>query len=187
MTKVWWIGVAALAGCAHGPTPEAQRAELSSYYPLAVGNRWVYDVAVLGEHTEQVVEIQKTADGYFVDGQGNQLAIDAFGVRDPKRYLLREPLEEGREWTNVVSVSSVEHYRILEAHGACDAPAGKFERCIKVQSRNRVDGKTTLVNDVTFAPGVGIVRLDVTAETSGKQIPQTHLELKSYRLASATP
>jgi hypothetical protein len=185
--KLPWIGwVALLAACAHGPEQLSGHAvRVASYYPLAVGNQWIYDVDMLGEHHEEVVQIAKQENGFFVDAKGNPLAVDAFGLRDPKRYLLREPLEAGREWTNVVSVSSVEHYRILEAGTSCEAPAGKFEDCVRVESRNRVDEKTTLVNDVTFAPKVGMVRIEVAAEVGGQHIPQTRLLLKSYRLASA--
>jgi hypothetical protein len=54
-----------------------------------------------------------------------------------------------------------------------------------VESRNRIDNKTTLVNDITFAPQVGMVRIEVAAEVGGQHIPQHRLVLKSYRLASA--
>jgi hypothetical protein len=186
--KLQWRAAAVVlwAACAHAPDEQhAHAAPVASYYPLAVGNQWVYDVDMLGEHHEEVVEIAKQENGFYVDRQGNPLAVDAFGLRDPKRYLLREPLEAGREWTNVVSVSSVEHYRILEAGTSCEAPAGKFDGCVRVESRNRVDEKTTLVNDVTFAPQVGMVRIEVAAEVGSQRIPQTRLVLKSFRLVSA--
>ncbi len=86
---------------------------LSDYYPLAVGNRWTYQTSFLGEKRTQEVEVLKQVEGYFEDSQGGQLTVDAFGVRDQKRYLLRAPLEPGRTWTNVVSVSSVEHYKVM--------------------------------------------------------------------------
>ena len=37
----------------------------------------------------------------------------------------------------------------------CDAPAGSFNHCVRVEARNRVDAQTTLVNALTFAEGVG--------------------------------
>jgi hypothetical protein len=177
-----WMGA-----CAHAPEPEPARTpSAASYSPLAIGDQWTYETNLLGEHRDQVVEIVRKDGAYFADQNGNLLAVDAFGLRDPKRYLLREPLEAGREWTNVVSVSSVEHYRILEVATSCEAPAGKFDDCVRVESRNRVDENTTLVNEVTFAKGVGIARIEVAAENGGKRIPQTQLLLKTYRLASAT-
>ncbi len=70
------------------------------------------------------VKILKEEDGFFQDSQGGQLMVDSFGIRDQKRYLLRGPVESGRTWTNVVSVSSTEHYQILQAGFPCQAPAG---------------------------------------------------------------
>ncbi|HEX8824700.1 MAG TPA: hypothetical protein VF794_32570 [Archangium sp.] len=155
---------------------------LAAYYPLAVGNRWTYRVNGREDKTVDV-EVLKEEDGYFHDNQGGQLTVDGFGVRDRKRYLLRGPLSEGNAWTNVVSVSSTERYRILQAGVPCEAPAGAFAHCVRVEARNRVDANTTLVNTLTFAEGVGLVRIDVSAEKAdGERLPQTWLELASYKL-----
>jgi hypothetical protein len=163
--------------------PRSRPAEsLSAYYPLAVGNRWTYRINGRSDKTVNV-EVLKEEDGYFHDSQGGQLAVDGFGVRDRKRYLLRGPLTEGHEWTNVVSVSSTERYRILQAGVPCEAPAGSFNHCVRVEARNRVDATTTLVNALTFAEGVGLVRVAVSAEKiNGERVPQTWLELVSYQL-----
>lgn len=166
---------------AEGASAPASSDLVASYYPLAVGNRWTY--LVNGREDKPVdVEILHEADGYFVDSQGGQLRADAFGVRDPKRYLLRGPLEAGRAWTNVVSVSSTERYQIVQAGVPCEAPAGTFQNCVRVEARNRVDQGTTLIGAWTYAPGVGMVRMEMVAEREGRRIPQTWLELKSYRV-----
>ncbi len=67
----------------------------------------------------------------------------------------------------------------------CQAPAGQFEGCVKVEGRNRVDARTTLVNELTFAPSVGLVKVRVVAETDGKRIPQAELDLAKYDLKGA--
>lgn len=176
-----------LGGCAgrqqRTEEPESRPSEsLAAYYPLAVGNRWTYRVNGRADKTVDV-EVLKEEDGYFLDNQGGQLTVDGFGVRDRKRYLLRGPLAQGNEWTNVVSVSSTERYRILQSGVPCDAPAGSFRHCVRVEARNRVDANTTLVNALTFAEGVGLVRIEVSAEKSnGERVPQTWLELASYKL-----
>jgi hypothetical protein len=155
---------------------------LAAYYPLAVGNRWTYRVNGRSDRTVNV-QVLKEEDGYFHDNQGGQLSVDGFGVRDRKRYLLRGPLTEGNQWTNVVSVSSTERYRILQAGVPCEVPAGSFPHCVRVEARNRVDGETTLVNALTFAEGVGLVRIEVSAEKSnGERLTQTWLELASFKL-----
>jgi len=179
-----WIPAAGLLliGCAKRvATPEApsRSSSAAAYYPLAVGNRWTYQRNFLGEQRVERVEILKEERGYFIDSQGGELTTDALGVRDHHRYLLREPIEVGNSWTNILSVSSVEHYRIVDV-GPCEAPAGKFEACVRVEGRNRIDEGTTLVNELTFAPGTGIVRLQLHAETQGGRIPLTQLVLVRF-------
>lgn len=187
LTALVGLGACASRQPVEDSAPAASRPteSLSAYYPLAVGNRWTYRVN--GRSDKPVaVEILKEEDGYFHDNQGGQLAVDDFGVRDRKRYLLRGPLTEGSQWTNVVSVSSTEHYRLQQVGSPCRVPAGDFDRCVSVEGRNRVDADTTLVNTLTFAEGVGLVRVEVTAERSnGERVPQTVLELTSYKLQNA--
>ncbi|WP_371745625.1 MULTISPECIES: hypothetical protein [unclassified Myxococcus] len=197
MTRSFGVGGAVLlaalmlgSGCSKRveAEPEKQSAsgDVSDYYPLAVGNRWTYRVN--GRADKLVtVEILKQEEGYFHDNQGGQLAVDAYGLRDPKRYLLRGPLETGHAWTNVVSVSSTERYQIVQAGGSCDTPAGSFPSCIQVEGRNRVDAQATLINTMTFAPGVGMVLLETALETASQRIPQTRLELTKYELEGSRP
>jgi len=179
-----WGGVGCAKRVEVEDTPPAPVGSVADYYPLAVGNRWTY--LVNGRPDKPVeVKIVKEDGGFFLDSQGGQLTVDSFGIRDQKRYLLRAPLETGRTWTNVVSVSSTEHYRIVRASGPCEAPAGSFEGCVLVEARNRVDAETTLINTFTFAPRVGLVRIQVDAERGGRRIPQTWLELTSYQVKPA--
>ncbi|CAM4086689.1 hypothetical protein G4177_13740 [Corallococcus sp. ZKHCc1 1396] len=180
------------SGCAKRVESDARPApeSIAEYYPLAVGNQWTYRLDKRDDKPV-TVEIVKEQDGYFLDNQGGQLMVDAFGLRDPKRYLLRGPLEAGRGWNNVVSVSSTERYQLVQVGFACQVPAGSFPNCVSVEGRNRVDAKTTLVNTMTFAAGVGLVRVDVATEQEGKRVPQTELELVSFKVgaagAAATP
>lgn len=178
-----------VAGCATakgGVKSDVRGTTAGEYYPLKVGNSWTYQVNFLGEdHTDSVV-IEKEAEGFFVDTQGTRTTVDAYGVRDDKRYLLREPVESGTTWTNVVSVETAEHYKILSVGAACTVPAGKFPDCVVVESRVRVKGGN-LINELTFARGVGVVRVDMVLEANGKRIPQTRRELSAWQLAAAAP
>ncbi|MFP2963840.1 hypothetical protein ACLEPN_40500 [Myxococcus sp. 1LA] len=159
----------------------ASSGDVSEYYPLAVGNSWTYRLN--GRDDKEVtVEIVKEESGVFHDNQGGQLSLDGYGLRDPKRYLLRGPLKTGHAWTNVVSVSSTERYRIVQAGESCQTPAGTFPRCVQVEGRNRMDAKATLVNTMTFAPGVGMVRVETVLETNGQLTPQILLELTAWQL-----
>lgn len=189
-TVIPGLGVLAAAllthGCAKRMEAEDTRApaadSVGAYYPLAVGNQWTYLVNGRADKPVEVKVLEENAEGYFVDSQGGQLKVDGFGVRDPKRYLLRGPIEAGRSWNNVVSVSSTERYQIVQAGVPCEVPAGAFQNCVQVEARNRVDQGTTIVGTWTYAPGVGMVRMEMAAERNGQRIPQTFLELKSYQV-----
>lgn len=174
-----------IAGCATTKAekpPEERRRDLAVYLPLAVGNSWTYERSFLGEKGEEHVQIVKEEDGYFVDQRGNALLVDAFGVRDPKRYLLRYPLESGNAWTTVVSPSSMERYRIMDVGFTCEVPAGSFQDCVRVEAKNRIDKEKTVVNEITFAPGVGMVRFDFFLDAQQGRIPQGQMVLKAYDL-----
>ncbi len=152
----------------------------SEFFPLKVGVAWEYEATMLGEKRTLPVSILKVVDGVAEDSTGAKLQADAWGVRDDRRYLLRDPIEAGTKWNNVVSPSSVENYQIIASEQPCDAPAGKWEGCVIVESRNRIDQSKTLVNEITLAPGVGIVRMATTLEDEGKRLPQSHLVLLKF-------
>lgn len=181
----------ALGACATTSTsgvekrPEVSGTPAKDFYPLAVGNSWAYQVQQLGAKDTIEVKILKEDNGVFEDSTGAQLFTDAFGVRDQKRYLLRDPVDVGTEWSNVVSVSSVERYKIVATHISCDAPAGHFEDCAVVESTNRVAEGKALVNELTFAPKVGLVRISTLLLNGDQKIPQSTLELTKYTVAGA--
>jgi hypothetical protein len=108
-------------------------------------------------------------------------------VRDQKRYLLRDPVKAGTEWSNVVSVSSVEHYKIVAADVTCDSPAGQFQGCAVVESSNKIEEGKTLVNELTFAPKIGLVRISTLLENHGNKLPQSTLVLTRYEVKGAPP
>lgn len=155
---------------------------LSAYYPLAVGNRWSYRVKGRADNLIEV-EVLKEEGGTFHDNQGGRLAVDGQGIRDKHHYLLRGPLTVGNTWTNALSASSSERYELLAVGVPCEAPAGSFPECVRVEARNRIDANNLLVNVTTFAKGVGMVRLETSImDSNGARVPQTWMELASYRL-----
>ncbi len=204
MKVLFAVAALALTACAKSlpvdKRPEVAAIAAKDFYPLAVDNTWTYQLNGLGEKGDLEIKILKEENGQFADGSrrknpdgtwspwipGNQLFADAFGVRDQKRYLLRDPVSVGTEWSNVVSVSSVERYRIVSADVGCDAPAGHFEGCAVVESTNKVEEGKALVNELTFAPKVGLVRISTVLVQDGKKIPQFTLELTRHQLKPAT-
>jgi hypothetical protein len=199
-----WVLLASLVaagglGCAHdsappAPGPSSKPAAAARggsaagrYFPLAVGNHWTYEATYLGERSTREVELVGFRDGSYVDRDGRALRVDGEGLRDQTRYLLHEPLVEGGTWTSVVAPGSAEHYRVLSAGVPCKVPAGSFPDCIEVESRNRADPTRTLVNTITFAAGVGIVRVRTELDEGGRLQPTAELRLTAYRVAPAPP
>jgi len=192
----WAVLAAGLLGCAHesappGASPAAPATagrlpDSARYFPLAVGNRWTYDATYLGERSTRRVEVVAFRDGSYVDRDGRSLRVDREGVRDQVRYLLHEPLTTGATWTSVVAPGSAEHYRVLSVHAPCETPAGKFPDCVEVESRTIADPSTPgrlLVNRVTFAAGVGIVRVRTALEDGARSAPTAELVLTSFEVA----
>lgn len=178
---------AASAGCAMfgggKPASDWKPLEPAAYYPLAVGNSWTYSANVLGNHSEDTITVVKNDFGWFVDDHKSRLKVDAYGLRDERRYLIREPLAVGKAWTSVVSVQSVEHAKIVGVDDSVTVLAGVFDHCLTVETSNRQDETKTLVNRTTYAPHVGIVRIEVALDAEGKLTPQTDVELVSYKVA----
>ncbi len=181
---------AALAGaCARAPAGPPRAAGASDYFPLAVGNEWVYrdespalPPARRGD-TRTVRIVERTKDGYYRDSERNELRADRGCVRDRARQLICGPIAAGTAWHSVVSVSSTERYEIAAVGEAVATPAGRFENCVKVRAHNRAARATDLVNEITYAPGVGPVRIETFVVVEGRVTPQVRALLQSYRVA----
>lgn len=183
-TVIFAIALGLLAGCAHGRGDGGGSALTAvDFYPLALGNRWTYELEAAGRPVEtKAIEIVGRDGDWFIDNTGAKLQADPYGVRDEKRYLLRDPIKMGSGWNNVVSVSSAEHYRIVSTNERCTVPAGSFADCVTVEARNRVDEKSTFVIRWTYAPHVGMVQFSTTAEIADRRVPQLHVVLKAFSL-----
>ena len=173
------LGACAKAAVLAGP-PKLRCAD---YHPLAVGNRWTYAGTVMGQPVEKTVTITQKRGDYFADDAGALLKIDSQGLRDLSRYLLKEPIERGKTWTAVVSLSSTERFEITEVGATAQTPAGTFNDCVRVRASSPMGPERMLAAEWTFAPNVGIVSIRTSAAVGGREIPQTALELKSYELA----
>lgn len=179
----------AFAACATAPVApppatvtEALRAR--DFYPLRVGHKWTYEVRAGGQVATRSIEILKEDGGFYRDSGGGSLKGDARGLRDPDRYLLMDPVEKGHKWSSVLSVQSTERYEIIDAGRPCEVPAGLFARCVTVRGTNAIDANRQLVNEVTYAEGVGLVEMHTFART-GSEPPkeQVSMRLVSFKLA----
>lgn len=177
----------ALAGCATAPsTPQSAAAPVCDYFPLAVGNRWVYDGPSKPDGTRETIAVAITGkkNGFFEQTGGQLITCDSEGLRDAKRLLLQGPLAVGHAWKSVVSVGSVEQYEITDVGGTVNVPAGSFKDTVTTRAQQRIDEKRTLINETTYAPGVGMIRIATILKEGEKVIPQIEIELRKFTPAA---
>src|SRR5690242_6313749 len=116
-------GVIACAGPRAGapatppPAGHASGGGAAAYFPLAAGNSWTWQDLSPGSpagaaRVRTVTIRERTPDGFWRDSEGNELRAGPDCVQDRLRRLLCAPLEAGKAWTSVVSVSSTERYEI---------------------------------------------------------------------------
>jgi hypothetical protein len=191
MTPRALVPIAALAlGCAGAPAPAARAPATApaDLFPLAIGNEWVYrdESPALPPERQGSVRIvrivERTRDGYFRDNERGELRADPDCLHDRSRRLLCAPFSAGKTWSSVVSVSSTERYEIAAVDEAVATPAGRFEGCVRVRAHNRAAPATDHVLEITYAPGVGPVRLETFVVVEGKVRPQIRAVLERYRV-----
>jgi hypothetical protein len=177
------------AGARTAPAPRGTARAPADYFPLAVGNSWTFldhspQQPGASHHTVRIV--RRDPDGYFVDDQRGALRADADCLHDRNRRLLCKPIDPGATWSSVVSPSVTERYRIAAVDETVTVPAGTFRGCVRVRSQARTGG-VEQVAELTYAPGVGLVRLETFAVVNGAAAPQVRGELESYRLEPPRP
>ena len=179
------------SGGAGGPTAAVakySKEEIARYYPLAVGNTWLYKGALLNQPVQNRVTITRVDGAVYADDKGGQLLVDDEGLRDRKRYLLKGPIKKGVTWMSVASIASVERFEIVEAGRLVKVGAGSFDGCVIVRGKNKIDAHKDFVTEWTYAPGVGIVRIETFLLKEGKDyVPQGQLELSAYELRKDAP
>jgi len=188
-----WLWIAASSGICQACVP-LERAPATSppaasgtlrardFFPLAIGNRWSYSAGFAGANQTLTVAIVAHQGSVYQDSRGLQFILDRDGLRDDKRYLLKEPLELGQSWTSVVDLATSEHYKISELGVSVDVPAGHFDGCLRVEGRNPAQG-VVLIVEQTFCPGVGLTKLITFVEKGAERgPPQFFQDLTSFNV-----
>lgn len=184
--ELFWFSFAALSwlSCASGPSASGRKpADLSprSLYPLQEGAAWSYDVdAGDGEPpvlaTTRVLRVQGTS----VEVQSGQAvlryALLPEGIKrvEAGTYLLRVPIELGREWPAGLNAQA----RVTAVDQLLQTPAGAFESCAVVTETGGDSGRKVTT---TYCPGVGPTRVESEMEVRGKLLRVT-ATLRGYSL-----
>ncbi len=136
------------------------------FYPLAIGNRWIYQDST-GSEIEEV--ITDHIGEYFYNGRtrlgtahvptGIMQANFHKGIARSPRHLIKLPLTIGAIWTAEDLI-----YEVSDTKKRVQVPAGIFENCLEIRVRhrrqfvtNREKGAIETYVTVIFAPGVGPV------------------------------
>ncbi|MBK8014755.1 MAG: hypothetical protein IPK13_25830 [Deltaproteobacteria bacterium] len=181
---LWILG----AACATTRGEEAIVSSLSAsdYAPLRVGASWTYAMMFLGQRGEMTIRMLGERDGYFYDNKGGMFRHTPEGLRDPKRYLIRTPIQPGNRWKSIVSASAVEHYEIVRVGEPCESEAGAFSDCLVIVSSLRKDANVSLRIRWTWARHVGLLKVETEALIKGQGVqPQTKQSLIRYALNGA--
>jgi hypothetical protein len=205
----WWhiplIGFLAFGSLAF--SAHAEEAQVSQYFPLTVGNRWVYelqdrtDAPPVTEYWEVVREeygafVLRTRQSELTRGGFEEFFIPTSeGIKrfarettnkDNPPFFLKGPLQVGTTWEDEDGT-----YEITALDKRVTVPAGTFPHCLEVTNR-RKGGKATVVT--LYAPGVGVVQREEVfpiIEGSGSFHPQRQdkalLQLREWKLSSAAP
>jgi hypothetical protein len=184
----------------------AEDPSVSRYFPLAIGNRWVYEVQDRMDGAppaEERWEVIREDQGAFVLRiRQSDLTTGGFeesflpvvdGIKRFTRetkdtehppFFLKGPLRVGATWKDEDG-----RYEITALNKTVTVPAGVFTQCLEVANR-RKGGKATIIT--LYAPGVGVVQREETfpiIEGSGSFYPQRQdkaiLRLREWRFGGA--
>jgi len=183
-----------LAGCAaekevavfryhEGVTP-------SDYYPLEMGCAWSYNVTVHApDGQKQILSTTKVVGGDGADvwlrtGQNDfTYRVDEQGILKVQAnyYLLRGPIRPDASWQ--LSLQGMDGtLKITDVHATVETPAGTFQECVVTEEV--VPGLDNKVL-TTFAPGVGVVKIEEFGMAGGQQIPLREAELMAFETAES--
>ncbi|MCB9653857.1 MAG: hypothetical protein H6729_06975 [Deltaproteobacteria bacterium] len=185
LCALWMLGAAACA-TTRNDEPIISSLSASDYAPLRVGASWTYAMMFLGQRGEMTIRMLGERDGYFYDNKGGMFRHTSEGLRDPKRYLIRTPIQPGNHWKSIVSASAVEHYEIVHVGEPCESEAGAFSDCLVIVSSLRKDANVSLRIRWTWARNVGLLKVETEALIKGQGVqPQTKQSLIRYALNGA--
>ncbi len=188
------VVAAAVAACATTPSSSSASGHAADYVPLAVGNRWTYQVTPGPPEPQEVRIVEQDERGFYVDNHGGKLAPRSDGVFDGERFVLQDPIVVDHAWTARPKAEAPETYKIVATDAVVTVPAGTFPSCVEVHgeqtARDPDSGQIgKLLITWVYAKGVGLIRVQQQVQL-GANPPVTGatMELASFTpAASSTP
>ena len=194
-----FVLLALAAGCATVRPPIGldqpwyEGVKAAVYFPLPEGASWVYDVTrfqdgkpfrtttVISKVDNRIGNLVMMTTG--VSPISYEIKPDGVVYSQTEIYDLKEPIRAGAKWSVRTEEFSADN-RILAVDGRVELAAGAYVNCLVVESvYGEPDGRV-LVR--TFAPEVGIVRMESFEEGPGGRMPTSRADLRIYQLANET-
>lgn len=154
----------AITGC---KKEESVGEEGSDYFPLAMGNRWVYRGGLAGEFSEtityevsgsenlprgkpawEIIRSWKTsrgslADTFYMYSQEGNLRLYFDRSDTLPEVILQYPLEIGKKWISAGIFPEKYRESMVEGVEEVNVPMRSFERSIKVESSEHLSQRET--------------------------------------------
>lgn len=151
---------------------QSEHSEVDRFLPLHDGVVFVYDTrASSGQPGIMTIQVENT-DATHVElafgGRRESLVISPAGARYADGgYMLKAPLTLDNSWDGRYGVA-----RVVAKDVALVVPAGRFERCIRVEENNR--NQTSTITTSVYCPQVGLVLLDVKSKAAHETAALRH-------------
>ncbi len=152
---------------------------LAEYYPLAVGNRWVYRTTYhdTGEVKRQTDEIVHRFENSYQLSSGTHIVhLKNNSFMDSSGVILTYPIEEGHSWR-----LGGKSARYTSVDKTVAVPAGTFHHCLEVLIEEKRDGALFFAT-IAYAPGVGPVKMEYVKIEGGERTPLFTSELVEYHI-----
>ncbi len=160
---------------------------MSIYYPLAVGNQWVYGLADGSTFTNTVTEVDPSTPGrftmmnsaqgtpQFIRKEGDAYLTDSFEAGN-FQVLLRDDLKPGDCWDIKFTANGIESVlamTVKEKGISMDIGGKTYNDLLVIEGESKMlyNGNLMPLNFFTkyhYSPGVGLV---LTTSTGGVTMP----------------
>jgi hypothetical protein len=170
--------------------------DLVKYYPLAAGNKWVYD-AGLGVVEVKVDSVDLSNNSfmmskvnsmgrynYSIKRSGNKIIkvshinkSNGKIVYDRNSKILVAPFKKGKSWTNYVDGNYSETYKFV-GFVEKDVKAGSFKNVAKFEIIQRKRKKIESTNFEYYAPNVGLIKTEIKSKNTIAPL----MELNNYTI-----
>lgn len=166
-----------LSGCADS---------VEDYYPLKVGNRWVYKTTNLISHSvteSQDLILKRELETYFFDTEEQVIKIGSGALVNKSGHtILKAPLSKGRSWKGKGN-----RYSITDKGATYIVPFGQYTDTLEVTfviERPDADDSKKIYTDVSvirYAKGIGPIYFYYEVKhPDGKTAPIFKSELTKF-------